>query len=1274
MDGYNTHKEMNLNFINCKNSNDANMNSRNRKSNFMEFQYGKVVNNVLGLFKKQNKQRFVSTSSALRSDMHEQILSSRLFLDLSEDREILLHKILKKINILNLIYFRFLKDTDIDDVFDLHKELFPVKYQADFYFSICNFDDNKIIDDEVTRISEKISRSLRSNVTTKRYGNNCAAYRSSITASPKEVNPNGTTSEGIHKNGSNSEGVNGSSNEGSDGTRNWNSMYGLNLFDFSTEDDKIKKDCDMPPCHDNDYEIEGKKCEESIEADKNSYCNDDDLDNISNKKVVNSEDCNLSNHSLDTDNDVKKKINKKWKEEEIFSIGAFLPFSFIDYVNSDSVTKLIQKKTLEKVNEKEILIDYIKFMDECNNMRNNDPTGDSDTNSVDTTQSANIGDSSPFTKGNINRTKPPNKFHNKSDNYTNASAKCFPTICFSQSTQNEPFMCKGKRETFSKINHKENEYISNRDCKIRTPHNWISYKVGHNLCSYNGIHLDEYLKKNDILKEKDNDLVHKNDNNANDEHDEEEHNDGDEDDDDKGGRRISYTKEENNKKYCPSVDKSKNDVKLNNWHCGRNNSTSTTSLENNKDIENSESVNQNGNIHFNNYPGNHLNHIYDNNRNIQDIYKQLKEKSIEYEENNDRILSSEILINRLRDKIYLNKETLNLYNYNKKRIKKDYLVGSISNLINYQDARNEKDFINIYNHFKKKSDNSKKGKNYLKYMYDSSMNFLENYIPLDKNGNISSKEKNTPALFNNPKKMNQSELHSDCTFHMNGKNANMKTSSRKLINGDDEKINDSPINPFDMEKKEHINLNNALNDLSVLRSQHVNKNAHFVKKLYEEIYMNENIKQMTKKYIKKKINSIYILTVGISEYFRGLNLASYLIEYTVFYFYFIIYRMFLYNNKFYCYIDNNLFYSICTDNLRDEYHDEIFDDGLLTDNSSDDFYSILSDEKSLSDKDYKHRYSINGKGEILVREIRNCLETENKLADDKQNRQGGKICEKENQRKNEDELGNLKNDGGNDEFDNSQTDERKNEPLPNSKINYINTTKRSCFYGHHLDENDIGRKNSDKRGDNSPLTFKTHKMNRMNDHINRSNKHKNTWNSEKSKNYSISNGVLRECYKQIILNDYLYHLYAIIHNKNAEMLVEKEVQNGEAKSGEVKKLEIPKGGPFPPLLKFPIFKNPLYCSNLSCKILDLFLNNFCAFNLKDRPFFQVKNFNRKKLRMDYNDENASLPLYMYLHVIDYNKAAINLYNKLSFDYICTYDNFYDINKTTFSSYLYAYFF
>lgn len=54
----------------------------NKKTSFLESKYDKVVNNVLGLFKKNNKNKFLSTSSALCNDVHEQILSSRLFLDL----------------------------------------------------------------------------------------------------------------------------------------------------------------------------------------------------------------------------------------------------------------------------------------------------------------------------------------------------------------------------------------------------------------------------------------------------------------------------------------------------------------------------------------------------------------------------------------------------------------------------------------------------------------------------------------------------------------------------------------------------------------------------------------------------------------------------------------------------------------------------------------------------------------------------------------------------------------------------------------------------------------------------------------------------------------------------------------------------------------------------------------------------------------------------------------------------------------------------------------
>ncbi|GAB68961.1 asparagine-rich antigen [Plasmodium cynomolgi strain B] len=1260
MDIYNANEEKNLNFITHKNSGDENMNSRSRKSSFIEFQYDKVVNNVLGLFKKQNKQRFLSTSSALRNDMHEQILSSRLFLDLCEDREILLHKILKKINILNLIYFRFLKESDIDDVFDLHKELFPVKYHSDFYFSICNFADDKVIDDEVTRVVDRISRSLRSNAGAKRHDG---------VVKPKEVNRGGG----------------GSNGDGCDVSRNSGSANQSSPAPPEEKNDEAVKERGASPLGDDDHKMKGKKAEERAETEKNSDCNDDDLDNISNKKLVNSEDYNSSNRSVDTDNDGKKKINKKWKEEEIFSIGAFLPFSFIDYINSDHVTKFLKRKTIEKVSEKDILLDYIKFMDDSNRSRNSGSDANSahTAQSVDTKQSIDTAHSddpcqsdghghvqsdaagcSPSESRTNGRRRPLNKLRTKSSNLSNPSAKCLPTICFSQSTQNDSPVSKTKGEIYSNNKHKDSKHVASKSAKKVTPYSWVRYGNGHNMCRYNGTHLEEYIKKKEILKEENSHVEHKKENSANDKLD-----------DKNRDRSNNFKKEEYIKKNPPSVDENEKDTKRNGAHSRKNSSTWVSSLQKENGVGSGGSGENGGSdgsgkkhdgTQFSSYLGNLHNNMYDdNNRNIQNIYRQLKEKNIEYEERGNPILGTENVISRLRDKICLNKETLNLYNRNKKRVKKDYLVGSVSNLINYQDARNEKDFINICNHFKKKSNNSKKGKNYLKYVYDSSLTFLENYIPLDKNGNSSGREKTT-SIFpsNNLKKTDQNELFNGSTLHTNGRNDGMKTQSSDMINQNGEKVPNCSSHPFNQEKKALVHLHNVLNDLSVLRTQHVNKDTKFEKKLYEEIYMNENIKTLTKKYIKKKINSIYILTVGISEYFRGLNLASYLIEYTVFYFYFIIYRIFLYKSKFYCYIDNDMFYSISSSHLTDEHQNDFFDEGLLTDNSSDDFHSILSDEKSFSDRDYK-RKSINGKEDMLIWEMMNCLEAERKPPDGARSGPANSLHEQLEEQKNENKCANRNDSARKEDFVTAQTDDENNEAASNFKNksplcgNYptqLNTNQ--------ADEHGNNRRESHQMGDNPSLTFKTYKTNNLSSHANHGNRRKSKWCTEKSKNYSISNGVLRECYKQIILNDYLHHLYVIIQNKNAEMLAEKGKQKGEAQRRD----------PFPAFFKFPLFKNPLYCSSLNNKMLDFFLNNFCAFNLKDRPFFHLKNVNAKKVCLDYNDDDVPLPLYMYLHVIDYNKAAINLYNKLSFDYVCTYDNFYDINKMTFSSYLYAYFF
>ncbi|KJP86452.1 hypothetical protein AK88_03914 [Plasmodium fragile] len=1252
MDRYNADEEKNLNFITHKNRGAENMNSRNRKSSFIEFQYDKVVNNVLGLFKKQNKQRFLSTSSALRNDMHEQILSSRLFLDLCEDREILLHKILKKINILNLIYFRFLKESDIDDVFDLHNELFPVKYHSDFYFSICNFADDKVIDDEVTRVVEKISRSLRSNTGSKRHDG---------VVKPKEVNRG--------RGGRNGDGC-GVCLKG--GSANQSGPAPIE----EKNDDKVKHRATSPQGEDN-HKMKGKEAEESEETEKNLDEHEDDSDNISNKKLMNLEDYNSSNNFVDANNDGRKRINKKWKEEEIFSIGAFLPFSFIDYINSDHITKFLKSKAIEKVSEKEILLDYIKFIDDSNRLRN----GGSDMNSAHTPQSVENMQSintthsddpcpsdghvhsawcSPSESRTNERRMSPSKLSTKASNLTNPSSKCLPTICISESAQNDSPVSKSEQEMYMNNKHKDSKHDASTSKKKGTPHTWVPYENGHDTCRYNGTQLEEYIKKKEVLKDENSQVEHKKENNASDELD-----------DKNPDRSNNFKKEEYIKKYPPSVDATEKDTKHSDAHSLKNSSACVSSLQKDKCVQSDGgdgSGKKHGAIQFNSYLENLHNNMYDeNNSNIQNIYKQLKEKNIEYEERSNPILGTEHVISRLRDKICLSKETLNLYNRNKKRVKKNYLVGSVSNLINYQDARNEKDFINIYNHFKKKSNNSTKGKNYLKYVYDSSLNFLENYIPLDKNGNSSEREKtasNFPS--NNLKKTDQNEQSNGSTLHTNDRNDKMKTQFSDMLNQNGEKIPNCSSHPFDQERKKLIRLHNVLNDLSVLRTQHVNKDTNFEKKLYEEIYMNENIKTMTKKYTKKKINSIYILTVGISEYFRGLNLASYLIEYTVFYFYFIIYRIFLYKSKFYCYIDNDMFYSISSSQLNDEHQNDFFDEGLLTDNSSDDFYSILSDEKSFSDRDYK-RKSLNGKEDMCMWETRNCLEAEGKPSDGAPHGSTRSSHEHLNEQKNENKCVNPNYSLQKEDFVSAETDDENKE----ASSNFNNKSPLCGNYPTQLntrqaDEHRNNRKESHQMRDNTPRTSKTYKMNNMNINANHGNKRKNKWGTQKSKNYSISNGVLRECYKQIILNDYLHHLYVIIRNKNAEMLAEKRKQNGETQRKD----------PFPAFFKFPLFKNPLYNTSLNNKMLDFFLNNFCAFNLKDRPFFHLKKVNANKVCLDYNDDedDVPLPLYMYLHVIDYNKAAINLYNKLNFDYICTYDNFYDINKVTFSSYLYAYFF
>ncbi|SBS90629.1 asparagine-rich antigen, putative [Plasmodium malariae] len=1234
MDRYNEDKnDINLNFLNSLKRGDENVHSRNKKSNFIEFQYDKVVNNVLGLFKKQKKQRFLSTSSALRNDMHEQILSSRLFLDLREDREILLHKILKKINILNLIYFRFLKDVDIEDVFDLHKELFPVKYHADFYFSICNFDDNKIIDDDIIKITDKISNSLRNNVNNKRYSSCSNNYNCNDTVS-KGINNNRSFHGNINGNCNNtSNNSNGSNNEMNQSyhnidyppsnydytnirdhlnNRSYHNSRGndLNDSDHINIKGEIKNLINSNSADNYIHRIKVNKVEETKALNEHSDYNDDDMDNDLNKKFMNSEECNSLTNSVDMDIGGEKKINKKWKEEEIFSLGAFLPFSFIDYVNSDYITKMVRNKPIENITEKEILLDYIKFIDDTNSR--------------------------------INKNKRSNNSHVKYNDYENGSFKNIPKNNLYH-MEKDNLINERKNENFiNSTNYKENENLNTQKCTKIASSNVDSIANG-DKCNYLEMKLKGNINNEDNLKKEkmnlfingsrtfgnnncyNNDLLKK-----------------------------DYKKEDNIGKYESTGYCRENEEKNNYNYCDKENLFISDKKQNNR--SNYDDVRDYINEYLNKYQGSN-NEIYNNNNsNIHDIYNQLKEKSIIYEERNGT--DQDKRTNGVKENMCLNKETLLLYNPIKKnKIKKDYLIGSISTLINYQDVKNEKDFINIYNHFRKKSNNLKKEKNYLKYMYDTSINFLDNYIPLDKNVNNNGKDKNNMYTCNNCK-INQrvEKEHRNTEAKINDKKEAIKSSTFNFITNNDH-INNCWDNSLEGKKKEKLlSVNNVLGDLNILKIQNINKDIYFEKKLYEEIYMNENIKDITKKYIKKKINSVYILTVGISEYFRGLNLASYLIDYTLFYFYFIIYRIFLYNNKIYCYIDNDAFYSL-SNNLKDECTtNDTFDEGILSDSSMDELCTILNDEKVLSDIEMKHhrfcQYGKDMEEEKLHRKM------EKVQRENLKSREYNKMCEKTNGNKENELIKQMGHVLGN-HCDIINTN------LYNNMTNGVDITK-----GVRSKEETLGNispcdisgeatKDHYKLQNTNFCTIQRDDLKNMNNSTNNGNKCKNKRNRERSKNYSICNGVIGACYKQIILNDYLHYLYDIIHNKNSEIIT-----NG----------EIPKKKKISYIVNFPPYNNPRYCSGINSKILDFFLNNFCAHNLKDRPFFYLRNVKTKRSHIYNNDEDASIPLYIYLHVIDYNKAAINLYNKLNFDYIYTYENFYDINKITFSSYLYAYFF
>ncbi|SCN62994.1 asparagine-rich antigen, putative [Plasmodium chabaudi adami] len=957
-DNTNTSKNKDFNIKNAES-----MNIKNLKNSFIEFQYDKVVNNILGLFKKLSKQRLVSTSSALRDDMDKQILNSRLFLDLYEDREILLNKILKKINILNLVHFRFLKETDIDDILNLHRELFPVKYHADFYFSICNFDDNRIVDDDVIKITEKISKAFGTTSDNKKYAKYCDTYKEK--------------DDSILKNKA-------STNDDDD-------------------DDYTKSDNE----HDDEKELRENK--------SNSHKDTGTIKNYSN---INSNE--------------KKIIHKKWREDEIFSIGAFIPYSFIDYINNDSITDLVKNKTLEKLTEKEILLDYIQFLEKCD---------------------------TPNENGDINRKSPNKKTNPFNDSDSDGSN-------------------------------------SDHDINDVTP---TSQKINDNCKKANN-----NIKNNHAFLNSHNEPNRK-----------------------ENGVNSSTLSEE-----CSNTNKESN-------KCLQNNTTKIT-----------------------------------NNSSIQDIYNHLEKKNLRYEEINGISDHRNDDVKLTNGKKYYDKETLNSFNCNMnntsyKRERKNYLIGSISCLINYGDFNDDddKDYINIYNHFTENYINNKNEKSYINQICEASMNFLEN--SLEKN-----KLNGMDKYMNMINKNNDNDISDDDNVN-------------DLKNSDD---NLFTIVGKKKSKKKKKKKNNVLKDLTILKMKGVNKNPQFEKKLYEEIYMNKNINEITKKYLTGNINNIYILTVGISEYFRGLNLASYLIEYTIYYFYFIIYRIFLYNNKLYCYVDNDVFYNLSNNIAKDENYNE----GILYDNPTDNLPSVI------------------------------------------------KIEEKKKKKKNDEN-------NYHDQTCNSQTCEE-------SCKSYIHTSSTKEKFENNEQKHSGKLINEEKRED---LNIRTEEYTPCNgkDSLPDDNNFGNICNGAYPKNYSLCNSIIRDLYKRIVLNDYLHDLYNIIHDKNFKNMKYKENENISTTNFCKQSLKE---------------NNIIACSNITDEVFDIFFNELPAYNLKKNKKILIKRYNTTNIHDD--GENKSMPLYIYLHVIDYNKAAINLYSKLKFDYIDKYDNFYVINKINFSSYLYSYFF
>ncbi|CDU20651.1 asparagine-rich antigen, putative [Plasmodium yoelii] len=966
------------------------MNIKNIKNSFIDFQYDKVVNNILGLFKKLSKQRLVSTSSAVRDDMDKQILNSRLFLDLCEDREILLNKILKKINILNLVYFRFLKETDIDDTFNLHKELFPVKYHADFYFSICNFDDNKIVDDNVIKITEKISKEFGNTLDNKKYAKYCDNYKK--------------TKDSI--------------------LQNKVSTYDNTTQNSNDDDDNDKSDNEK---------------EDETELREKKYNSHNDIGIIKNYSNINSNE--------------KKIIHKKWREDEIFSIGAFLPYSFIDYINNDSITNLIKNKTIEKLTEKEILLDYIQFLDKCNASNENDD---------------------------INIKLPKKKTNPFSDN------------------------------NLSESNNNDINYVIPTCQEIND-----NCKNGNNNVKNNHTFLNSHKEP---------------------------------------------SKKENIANFSTLSEEYSNIKKKSNKYLQND----TIKITNNSDI--------------------------------QDIYNHLGKKNLRYEEINGISHNRNDDVKLTNGKKYFDKEMLNSFNYNMnnisyKRERKNYLIGSISCLINYGDFDDDKDYINIYNHFTKKYINNKNEKSYMKNMCKNSMNFLENCISLEKN-NLNGMDK----YMNMVSKKNGNDIgdeineeHIDDVVNYNNmineddNNNPFSTNVNDLKNSDD---NLFTIDGKKKSKKKKNNNNNVLKELTILKMKGLNTNPQFEKKLYEEIYMNKNINEITKKYLTGNINNIYILTVGISEYFRGLNLASYLIEYTIYYFYFIIYRIFLYNNKLYCYVDNDVFYNLSNNIIKDENYNE----GILYDNPTDSLPSVIKIEERKKKK--KHDEN-NYHDQICEESCKNYIHTSSKKEkfENKEPKHSGKLI-----------------------------NEEKREDLNVRTEEHIPCNGKDPLY----DDNNFG----------------------------------NICNGTYPKNYSLCNSIIRNLYKKIVLNDYLHDLYNIIHDKNFKIMKYKENENIPFTTNVCKQSQKE--------------DNIVACSNITDEVFDIFFNELSAYNLKKNKKILIKRYNTTNIHDD--DENKPMPLYIYLHVIDYNKAAINLYNKLKFDYIDKYDNFYVINKINFSSYLYSYFF